>query len=48
MEFKAPLEWQYEKSNELSQMRERVRKEKQDFLKSHPYKTMAKFVNLIN
>ncbi len=44
-EFKAPLEWQYQKSNELSQIRDRVRKEKDEFLKSNP-KLTIKFVNL--
>ena len=32
-EFKAPVDWQYQVSAELSELRDKVRKEKNNFLK---------------
>ena len=45
-EFKASTEWQYEKSQEFSELRERTRKEKEDFTKKNAgVKKSYKFVS---
>ena len=44
-EFIAPIEWQYEKSQEFSELRERVRKEKDNFITNHG-NLKNKFVSL--
>jgi hypothetical protein len=44
-EFKASLEWQHQVSAELSELRERVRKEKSAFLANYKHEQKVEFVS---